>query len=624
MSYTPSDDVYVKSTSPNNNYNGMTALRLRLTSSETYTSYLRFNVTGVSSPITRAVVRLYVIDDSPQGGSIYSVADTYLNTSTPWVESGLTWNNAPTIGGAPLATVGQAALGTWVEFDVTAAITGDGAYSFGLNTSSTNSVLYNTKEAAANHPTLVIEFESGAPPAQQVESPLVVELPPPVAAPAHLTGYGECSTGTLTFYITAAEGDFSNVLYGVFGPTGTLVLAQFDTLLSGQTVIVPVGTVTTTGLYTLAADAEGFAISVDCVVPTVEPTLTPSSTPTAVEVLPTSTSASPFISGSGVCANGVLSYDIMPTSVDVQTLPYHVSSPHGVVDNNQLTGLVSGQPVRLEFSGIIVAGTYTLVVADNLLQVAIDCPAYIPSAPVTPTLVPSATPIAPMPLPVLEQFTDSGRWLPSGGWLFATDAQNGYWAVDTSVRGLVSVLQSEAQIDLTTAGVPRLTFRAQTALSSVDRVAVDLLPEGQVTWQTVFEMAGTLSDWTEYELDLSAYVGQRVWLRFRVDTSAILPENDTSTYFSLDALEISAVTTPTLTIEPTATPSATPTPEAISPPPTAVPTEVSPTATSTPTPTPTAVPTEVTPTATPSPTPTPEVVSPPPPPSEAGNGSSGS
>ena len=160
LSFTTSDDVYVKSTSPTSNYNGTGVLRLRFTISEIYNSYLRFNVTGVSSPIARAVVRLYVIDDSPQGGSIYSVADTYLNTSTPWVETGLTWNNAPAISGTPLATVGLATLGTWVEFDVTAAITGDGAYSFGLNSPSTNSVLYNTKEATANHPTLVIEFGS--------------------------------------------------------------------------------------------------------------------------------------------------------------------------------------------------------------------------------------------------------------------------------------------------------------------------------------------------------------------------------------------------------------------------------------------------------------------------------
>ncbi|MGQ9850609.1 MAG: CBM96 family carbohydrate-binding protein, partial [Aggregatilineaceae bacterium] len=56
------------------------------------------------------------------------------------------------------------------EWDVTAAITGDGTYSFGLANASTNSVYYNSKEAADNRPELVIEVDTGAPAAMRLQA----------------------------------------------------------------------------------------------------------------------------------------------------------------------------------------------------------------------------------------------------------------------------------------------------------------------------------------------------------------------------------------------------------------------------------------------------------------------
>ncbi len=72
------------------------------------------------------------------------------------MESTLTWNNAPFMGGPAVDSLGPVAEGTWVEFDVTATIQGDGVYSFGLRTTSSNSARYDTKEAS-NPPQLVIQ-----------------------------------------------------------------------------------------------------------------------------------------------------------------------------------------------------------------------------------------------------------------------------------------------------------------------------------------------------------------------------------------------------------------------------------------------------------------------------------
>jgi hypothetical protein len=46
-------------------------------------------------------------------------------------------------------------LGTWIEADVTAAVTGNGSYSFGGSSSSTSSMRVSSREGA-NPPQLVI------------------------------------------------------------------------------------------------------------------------------------------------------------------------------------------------------------------------------------------------------------------------------------------------------------------------------------------------------------------------------------------------------------------------------------------------------------------------------------
>lgn len=157
---TPAHDARVKSDSPNANYGGDTVLRLRA-GTPAYTTYLKFTVAGVQGTVQRATLRLYATDGGDDGGSAFVVSNAYAGTSNPWLESGLTWNNAPAIGGSPLATVGTIGNNQWAAWDVTAAVTGDGTFSFGLNTGSTNSVYFNSKEASANRPELVIELASG-------------------------------------------------------------------------------------------------------------------------------------------------------------------------------------------------------------------------------------------------------------------------------------------------------------------------------------------------------------------------------------------------------------------------------------------------------------------------------
>jgi len=173
--FIPTDDTRVDSSSPTQSYGSSTYLRVKgfSATSATHYSYLKFNVTGVSGTVQSAKVRLYVTDESVDGGSIFTVSNDYPGTTTPWLESGVTWNNAPTIGGTPLDHKGAIALNTWVEFDVTAAISGNGIYSFGLTSGSTNSAQYSSKEGL-NLPELVVLVNSAAvPPANLAPSTIV-------------------------------------------------------------------------------------------------------------------------------------------------------------------------------------------------------------------------------------------------------------------------------------------------------------------------------------------------------------------------------------------------------------------------------------------------------------------
>jgi PKD repeat protein len=83
----------------------------------------------------------------------------YKAASSSWLESGtgaLTWNNQPGLSGNPLSTAGAATLNSWVEFDLGSSITTNGSYSFALSGGTSDVVYYNSREASANKPQLVL------------------------------------------------------------------------------------------------------------------------------------------------------------------------------------------------------------------------------------------------------------------------------------------------------------------------------------------------------------------------------------------------------------------------------------------------------------------------------------
>jgi hypothetical protein len=95
-------------------------------------------------------LRLWVTDASAVAGSIYAVSDL------TWSEGTITWATRPAAGSF-VTTGGAAPLGTWVDFDLTGAVTANGTYSFVLKDGSSDVARYSSKEGA-NDPQLVVTF----------------------------------------------------------------------------------------------------------------------------------------------------------------------------------------------------------------------------------------------------------------------------------------------------------------------------------------------------------------------------------------------------------------------------------------------------------------------------------
>ncbi len=154
----PVADAQVYSSSTSKNYGTLSTIRAKGGTSSIYQSFLRFNVTGLSGSVTGVKLRLFVTDASPNTQSVYPVADT------SWGETAITWNNAPAMGGTALGAATAPTASSYVEINLsTAAVTGNGLVSFGLQSNGTNSAIFSSREGA-NHPQLVITQSSSGPP----------------------------------------------------------------------------------------------------------------------------------------------------------------------------------------------------------------------------------------------------------------------------------------------------------------------------------------------------------------------------------------------------------------------------------------------------------------------------
>ena len=155
LAFNAGADTYVDATAPTQIFG--TTTTVKADHKPILQAFLRFTVSGVGSrTVTQALLHLTVGSSSgaasDSGGSIHQITDN------GWSEATTNYDNRPAIDGPALATLGAVAVNQVVDFDVTAAVTGDGTYNFALDTLSTDGVQYRSRDASTGRPQLIVSL----------------------------------------------------------------------------------------------------------------------------------------------------------------------------------------------------------------------------------------------------------------------------------------------------------------------------------------------------------------------------------------------------------------------------------------------------------------------------------
>lgn len=177
-------DARVLQSNPTTNYGTLSRLDVDNPGEE---SYIRFNVTGVTGAVQNATLRLFVSNGSSDGPGVYGV-------DSNWTETGITWNNRPPAFFGAIADVGAIPAGNWAEYNVTAYVTGNGAYSFVFLPDSTDGVRFESREGNPV-PELVLTFATGPMP---TPTPTNTPTPGPTNTPTSTPTPGPSPTPTNT------------------------------------------------------------------------------------------------------------------------------------------------------------------------------------------------------------------------------------------------------------------------------------------------------------------------------------------------------------------------------------------------------------------------------------------
>jgi hypothetical protein len=183
LSFVAEADAQVKEASPNTNYGKFKTLLVDGATDPDVDGYLRFTVSGVSGPIQSAKLRVFdTTNASNNGPAVYG-------TTNAWTETGITWNTRPARTSSAVDNKVAVATASWMDYNVTALVTGNGTYSFDLGADSTDGTTFSSREGSAP-PQLVLIFGTGT---ISTTVPVATLVPTQPAA----------STSTLTSILTA-------------------------------------------------------------------------------------------------------------------------------------------------------------------------------------------------------------------------------------------------------------------------------------------------------------------------------------------------------------------------------------------------------------------------------------
>jgi hypothetical protein len=180
---TPSADARVVESSPTSNYRSSSELRAEGGSDPDIVSFIRFEVPPLEGDVFRVTLRLFV--PAKNGAGTNDAPAVYL-VNSGWQEGAVTWNNQPSRVANAIGDAGSVGTGVWLEYDLVMAPAGGRSFSIGLYSTSTDVVLFSSREGA-NPPQLIITTSNGTGAASVPEAPIVEEPSPTPTATATAT-----------------------------------------------------------------------------------------------------------------------------------------------------------------------------------------------------------------------------------------------------------------------------------------------------------------------------------------------------------------------------------------------------------------------------------------------------
>ena len=293
ISLSPVSDTYSTHKSPTQNNGTSGTLWVDGDSGLELQTYIRFSISGLTQSVSSAKLWLYVNNGSNGGPSVFQ-------TSPAWSETGLTWNTAPGPIGNALSTVQTLSGSTWVSFDVSAAITGNGDVAFVLLPNSIDAAGFNSRESATNRPRLDLTLGS---PVNPTATSIATVAPSATFTPAATATSTPTASSTATPTSTSTTSPATSTATSVSTATqtGTATATSSGTAVptatvTGTVAVTMTGTATTTPSATATNTAS--ATSTASATATRTATATPSVTPTAT---PPSGSVVVMAAGDIVC-----------------------------------------------------------------------------------------------------------------------------------------------------------------------------------------------------------------------------------------------------------------------------------------------------------------------------------
>jgi hypothetical protein len=162
LTLAPEADARVQQSTPTTNY-ALSNLRTAGDAGAAVESLLRFTVSGApTGSVQSAKLRLFNYNGTVDGPVVYSAGNA-------WGETTVNWNTRPARTSGAVDDKGAIATNSWVEYDVTQFVTGNGTYSFNLAGPSTDGIDFRSREYATDQPQLVVT--TGAPDTQKPTVP---------------------------------------------------------------------------------------------------------------------------------------------------------------------------------------------------------------------------------------------------------------------------------------------------------------------------------------------------------------------------------------------------------------------------------------------------------------------